>query len=71
MEQKKPVLSAKIADKYKMAKGCNPGKYVHGNFTIDTTSCTEADVETFLLSGSTVLVKVVKEQPKAVPPVKK
>jgi hypothetical protein len=71
VEQKKASLSAQIADKYKMAKGCNPGRYVHGNYSIDTSNCTEADAELFLQSGSTVLVKIVKEQPKAVTPAKK
>lgn len=71
MEQKKASLSASIADKYKMAKGCGAGRYVHGKFSIDTSNCTLADAELFLQSGSTVLVKIVKEQPKAVAPAKK
>ena len=54
-------ISVLIADKYKMAKGLNAGKYVHGNYQIDTSTCTAADAELFLQSGSTVLEKITKE----------
>lgn len=66
----KPI-SPEIAEKFKMAKGFNPGKYIHGPYKIDTSTCTAEEAELFLESGSTVLVKIEKEEPKPATPATK
>ncbi|OFY87854.1 MAG: hypothetical protein A3F72_02995 [Bacteroidetes bacterium RIFCSPLOWO2_12_FULL_35_15] len=51
-------LSTKLEGKFKMSPGYGPGKYVHGNVSIDLSTCSVAQADAFIKAGAEVISRV-------------